>query len=84
MTGMYFEPDSLKKLSNDDLMKKQKELESKLSKIKNMPSQYISDLQFLYECYSNEIDRRIESEEIDMDEIEDNEIEKMMRNLNEI
>ena len=69
----YFETDSLYKLSNKELIEKQKEIVSKysLSQTHKTPKEIILQLYNLVDLYTAELDRRIVEGLIDEDELED-------------
>ena len=81
---IFFEADKLKDLSNIDLIHKQQEIEEKLSNIKmNLISpDILASMNMMNEYYNNEIERRIISGDLDMDEIEEIEEENFFKNLN--
>lgn len=80
MTLTYFESDKLKKLSDTDLVIKQQELESKIAKAQVSSTSYdIMEQYIIYnELYKNEIDRRVENDELDIDEVEE-EVEEILK-----
>ena len=84
MPMIFFEADKLKDLSNIDLIHKQQEIEEKLSNIKmNLISpDILASMNMMNEYYNNEIERRIISGDLDMDEIEEIEEENFFKNLN--
>lgn len=69
----YFETDSLYKLSNKELIEKQKEIVSKysLSQTHKTPKEIVLQLYNLVDLYTAELDRRIVEGLIDEDELED-------------
>lgn len=69
----YFETDSLTKLSNKELIEKQKEIVNKytLSQSHKTPKEIVLQLYNLSELYTSELDRRIVEGLIDEDELED-------------
>lgn len=74
MAKVYFEPQVLNDLSNDDLLKKFKDLGDKLNKAKTysfVGKDVMEDMQMIYDYYVAEIDRRIEEDLLDEDEIEE-------------
>lgn len=81
---IFFEADKLKDLSNIDLIHKQQEIEEKLSNIKKnlISSDILASMNMMNEYYNNEIERRIISGDLDMDEIEEIEEENFFKNLN--
>lgn len=84
MPMIFFEADKLKDLSNIDLIHKQQEIEEKLSNIKKnlISSDILASMNMMNEYYNNEIERRIISGDLDMDEIEEIEEENFFKNLN--
>lgn len=73
MTIAYFETDSLYKLSNKELIEKQKEIVNKysLSQTHKTPKEIVLQLYNLVDLYTAELDRRIVEGLIDEDELED-------------
>lgn len=69
----YFETDSLYKLSNKELIEKQKEIVSKysLSQTHKTPKEIVLQSYNLVDLYTAELDRRIVEGLIDEDELED-------------
>lgn len=84
MPMIFFEADKLKDLSNIDLIHKQQEIEEKLSNIKKnlISPDILASMNMMNEYYNNEIERRIISGDLDMDEIEKIEEENFFKNLN--
>nr|DAR13179.1 MAG TPA: hypothetical protein [Caudoviricetes sp.] len=84
MPMIFFEADKLKDLSNIDLIHKQQEIEEKLSNIKKnlISPDILASMNMMNEYYNNEIERRIISGDLDMDEIEEIEEENFFKNLN--
>lgn len=84
MSMIFFEADKLKDLSNIDLIHKQQEIEEKLSNIKKnlISPDILASMNMMNEYYNNEIERRIISGDLDMDEIEEIEEENFFKNLN--
>lgn len=74
----------MKDLSNIDLIHKQQEIEEKLSNIKKnlISPDILASMNMMNEYYNNEIERRIISGDLDMDEIEEIEEENFFKNLN--
>ena len=73
MPMAYFETDSLKNLSNIELMQKHKQVTEKYSMAQSRGVTYdiVSQLQQLSDIYTAELDRRIAEGLIDEDELED-------------
>lgn len=72
MPGTYYERASLEKIPDVDLVVKQHLLEMKMKKMYNYPDRaVINTLYNLYDDYTNEIDRRIEMDIIDIENIEE-------------
>ena len=84
MPMIFFEADKLKDLSTIDLIHKQQEIEEKLSNIKKnlISPDILASMNMMNEYYNNEIERRIISGDLDMDEIEEIEEENFFKNLN--
>lgn len=84
MPMIFFEADKFKDLSNIDLIHKQQEIEEKLSNIKKnlISPDILASMNMMNEYYNNEIERRIISGDLDMDEIEEIEEENFFKNLN--
>ena len=80
MPLVYFEPDKLKKMSDTDLIIKQQELESKISRaqVSSTPYEIMEQYMILKDHYTNEIERRIEMDEMDIDEVEE-EVEEILK-----
>lgn len=80
MPLVYFEPDKLKKMSDTDLIIKQQELESKISRaqVSSTPYEYMEQYIMLKDYYTMEIERRIETEDMDIDEVEE-EVEEILK-----
>lgn len=74
MSVAYFEFDSLKNLSNIELIRKHKQVLEKYDLAKNnkfVPYESVKQLYELTEIYTAELDRRISEDLIDEDELED-------------
>jgi hypothetical protein len=73
MPTAYFETDSLTKLSNKELIEKQKEIVNKysLSQTHKTSKEIVLQLYDLVDIYTAELDRRIVEGLIDEDELED-------------
>lgn len=72
MPQIYFEPSSLKELSNTDLLKNYEQLEIKISKVQSniFSPDIITNLEMLINAYDNEIQERIRSGKMDDDELD--------------
>lgn len=74
MTKAFFEPATLKKLSNKELIQKQEELDIKMGLFSNKTganAEIYSQMMELMDYYDAEINFRLESELMDEDELED-------------
>ena len=73
MPLVYYDTDKLKKLSDVELLIKQQELESKISKAQvcSVSSEIMEQYMLFNEYYTAEIDRRVEMDELDLDEVEE-------------
>jgi hypothetical protein len=73
MSEFYFEPDELKNLPNKELIKKQKEITEMFSKAqrKSTPASTMEQIIILMDLYTAELDRRMEEDLIDEDEMDD-------------
>lgn len=69
----YFETDSLKKLSDKELVKNHQILQEKISRAQrtSTPKDIMIQMLMFEEAYTNEIDRRIDEDIIDLDEVEE-------------
>nr|DAH71298.1 MAG TPA: hypothetical protein [Caudoviricetes sp.] len=85
MTMIFFEADKLKNLSNIELINKRQELEEQLSSVKKniVSSDILNSMNMILEYYTNEIDIRIASGTLDMDEIEELEEENFFKKMND-
>lgn len=85
MTMIFFEADKLKNLSNIELINKRQELEEQLSSVKKniVSSDILNSMNMILEYYTNEIDVRIASRTLDMDEIEELEEENFFKKMND-
>lgn len=69
----YFETDSLKKLSDKELVKNHQILQEKISRAQrtSTPKDIMIQMLMFEKAYTNEIDRRIDEDIIDLDEVEE-------------
>lgn len=73
MPQIYFEPSSLKELSNTDLLKNYEQLEIKISKVQSkiFSADIVTDLEMLINAYDIEIQERLRTGKMDDDELDD-------------
>ena len=70
---MYYESDNLKELSNQELIKKHYKI-SKIesnAQVKTTPRHLMEQIRQMYQLYDDELNRRLECDIMDEDEVEE-------------
>ena len=73
MPKTYFEANNYKSMSNKDLIKKQEELEIKISKAESgfIPKDLVESMMEMRNAISNEIDERLDAGTMSEDELDE-------------